>query len=415
MFRKALRKITTTLAVLLTAAAIPVLLPLLFTPSSDDIANNAPIITVPLITLLTLLIAFFSAPIIYMPTFGIIGYFVIKKWSERQERKQSATPKPPMPVAAKSALLLANAYLFTGAVAELVIAIVVALIGETTTNNAGSIGATLTMPSVASLVSLAIIIFSIAKRQSSQQGKVPLTKTLFTSALIISLAPAIAILIMFGRLPAEYYDLAQPFINISTLVGAVIFLTMAFIWYSYTNFISHAVKSYNVAKLYRLAQQNIRNIILLSIAYCAICVYLVTNIFAHFDWNQFNAYLPLIHDLIISCPGLLFILINLPILGILLYFWRYKLKQADTTNVAITPYNLVASAMSMLSFLLLFIPLITPSAIAPILIARASSKEALKEDDADTIARTTRSLSKFGAVLYIIELVITVVYFKTVV
>ena len=71
--------------------------------------------------------------------------------------------------------------------------------------------------------------------------------------------------------------------------------------------------------------------------------------------------------------------------------------------------------MSMLSFLLLFIPLITPSAIAPILIARASSKEALKEDDADTIARTTRSLSKFGAVLYIIELVITVVYFKTVV
>lgn len=415
MFRKALRKITTTLAVLLTAAAIPVLLPLLFTPSSDDIANNAPIITVPLITLLTLLIAFFSAPIIYMPTFGIIGYFVIKKWSERQERKQSATPKPPMPVAAKSALLLANAYLFTGAVAELVIAIVVALIGETTTNNAGSIGATLTMPSVASLVSLAIIIFSIAKRQSSQQGKVPLTKTLFTSALIISLAPAIAILIMFGRLPAEYYDLAQPFINISTLVGAVIFLTMAFIWYSYTNFISHAVKSYNVAKLYRLAQQNIRNIILLSIAYCAICVYLVTNIFAHFDWNQFNAYLPLIHDLIISCPGLLFILINLPILGILLYFWRYKLKQADTTNVAITPYNLVASAMSMLSFLLLFIPLITPSAIAPILIARASSKEALKEDDADTIARTTRSLSKFGAVLYIIELVITVIYFKTVV
>ncbi len=415
MFRKALRKITTTLAVLLTAAAIPVLLPLLFTPSSDDIANNAPIITVPLITLLTLLIAFFSAPIIYMPTFGIIGYFVIKKWSERQERKQSATPKPPMPVAAKSALLLANAYLFTGAVAELVIAIVVALIGETTTNNAGSIGATLTMPSVASLVSLAIIIFSIAKRQSSQQGKVPLTKTLFTSALIISLAPAIAILIMFGRLPAEYYDLAQPFINISTLVGAVIFLTMAFIWYSYTNFISHAVKSYNVAKLYRLAQQNIRNIILLSIAYCAICVYLVTNIFAHFDWNQFNAYLLLIHDLIISCPGLLFILINLPILGILLYFWRYKLKQADTTNVAITPYNLVASAMSMLSFLLLFIPLITPSAIAPILIARASSKEALKEDDADTIARTTRSLSKFGAVLYIIELVITVVYFKTVV
>lgn len=415
MFYKILRRITTTLAVLLTAAAIPVLLPLLFTPSSDDIANNAPIITVPLITLLTLLIAFFSAPIIYMPTFGIIGYFVIKKWSERQERKQSATPKPPMPVAAKSALRLANAYLFTGAVAELVIAIVVALIGETTTNNAGSIGATLTMPSVASLVSLAIIIFSIAKRQSSQQGKVPLTKTLFTSALIISLAPAIAILIMFGRLPAEYYDLAQPFINISTLVGAVIFLTMAFIWYSYTNFISHAVKSYNVAKLYRLAQQNIRNIILLSIAYCAICVYLVTNIFAHFDWNQFNAYLPLIHDLIISCPGLLFILINLPILGILLYFWRYKLKQADTTNVAITPYNLVASAMSMLSFLLLFIPLITPSAIAPILIARASSKEALKEDDADTIARTTRSLSKFGAVLYIIELVITVVYFKTVV
>lgn len=414
MFYKILRKITTTLAVLLTAAAIPVLLPLLFTPSSDNIANNAPIITVPLITLLTLLIAFFSAPIIYMPTFGIIGYFVIKKWSERQERKQSATPKPPMPVATKSALRLANAYLFTGAVAELVIAIVVALIGETTNNNADSIGATLTMPSVASLVSLVIIIFSIAKRQSSQQGKVPLTKTLFTSALIISLAPAIAILIMFGRLPAEYYDLAQPFITISTLVGAVIFLTMAFIWYSYTNFIGHAVKSYNVARLYRLAQQNIRNIILLSIAYCAICVYLVTNIFAHFDWNQFNAYLPLIHDLIISCPGLLFILINLPILGILLYFWRYKLKQADTTNVAITPYNLVASAMSMLSFLLLFIPLITPSAIAPILIARASSKEALKEDDADTIARTTRSLSKFGAVLYIIELVITVIYFKTV-
>lgn len=415
MFYKILRRITTTLAVLLTAAAIPVLLPLLFTPSSDDIANNAPIITVPLITLLTLLIAFFSAPIIYMPTFGIIGYFVIKKWSERQERKQSATPKPPMPVAAKSALRLANAYLFTGAVAELVIAIVVALIGETTTNNADSIGATLTMPSVASLVSLAIIIFSIAKRQSSQQGKVPLTKTLFTSALIISLAPAIAILIMFGRLPAEYYDLAQPFITISTLVGAVIFLTMAFIWYSYTNFIGHAVKSYNVARLYRLAQQNIRNIILLSIAYCAICVYLATNIFTHFGWNQFNAYLPLIHDLIISCPGLLFILINLPILGILLYFWRYKLKQADTTNVAITPYNLVASAMSMLSFLLLFIPLITPSAIAPILIARAASKEALKEDDADTIARTTRSLSKFGAVLYIIELVIIVVYFKTVV
>lgn len=414
MFRKALRKITTTLAVLLTAAAIPVLLPLLFTPSSDDIANNAPIITVPLITLLTLLIAFFSAPIIYMPTFGIIGYFVIKKWSERQERKQSATPKPPMPVAAKSALLLANAYLFTGAVAELVIAIVVALIGETTTNNAGSIGATLTMPSVASLVSLAIIIFSIAKRQSSQQGKVPLTKTLFTSALIISLAPAIAILIMFGRLPAEYYDLAQPFINISTLVGAVIFLTMAFIWYSYTNFISHAVKSYNVAKLHRLAQQNIRNIILLSIAYCAICVYLATNIFDHFDWGQLNAYLPLIHDLIISCPGLLFILINLPILGILLYFWRYKLKQSDAANVAITPYNLVASAMSILSFLLLFIPFITPSAIAPILIARAASKEALKEDNTDTIARTTRSLSKFGAVLYIIELVITVIYFKIV-
>lgn len=415
MFYKILRRITTTLAVLLTAAAIPVLLPLLFTPSSDDIANNAPIITVPLITLLTLLIAFFSAPIIYMPTFGIIGYFVIKKWSERQERKQSATPKPPMPVAAKSALRLANAYLFTGAVAELVIAIVVALIGETTTNNADSIGATLTMPSVASLVSLAIIIFSIAKRQSSQQGKVPLTKTLFTIALIISLAPAIAILIMFGRLPAEYYDLAQPFITISTLVGAIIFLTMAFIWYSYTNFIGHAVKSYNVAKLYRLAQQNIRNIILLSIAYCAICVYLATNIFAHFDWNQFNAYLPLIHDLIISCPGLLFILINLPILGILLYFWRYRLKQADTTNVAITPYNVVASAMSMLSFLLLFIPFITPSAIAPILIARAASKEALKEDDADTIARTTRSLSKFGAVLYIIELVIIVIYFKTVV
>lgn len=415
MFRKALRKITTTLAVLLTAAAIPVLLPLLFTPSSDDIANNAPIITVPLITLLTLLIAFFSAPIIYMPTFGIIGYFVIKKWSERQERKQSATPKPPMPVATKSALRLANAYLFTGAVAELVIAIVVALIGETTNNNADSIGATLTMPSVASLVSLVIIIFSIAKRQSSQQGKVPLTKTLFTSALIISLAPAIAILIMFGRLPAEYYDLAQPFITISTLVGAVIFLTMAFIWYSYTNFIGHAVKSYNVAKLYRLAQQNIRNIILLSIAYCAICVYLATNIFAHFDWNQFNAYLPLIHDLIISCPGLLFILINLPILGILLYFWRYKLKQADATNVAITPYNLVASTMSILSLLLLFIPFITPSAIAPILIARAASKEALKEDNTDTIARATRSLSKFGAVLYIIELVITVIYFKTVV
>lgn len=415
MFYKILRRITTTLVVLLTAAAIPVLLPLLFTPSSDDIANNAPIITVPLITLLTLLIAFFSAPIIYMPTFGIIGYFVIKKWSERQERKQSATPKPPMPVAAKSALRLANAYLFTGAVAELVIAIVVALIGETTTNNADSIGATLTMPSVASLVSLAIIIFSIAKRQSSQQGKVPLTKTLFTSALIISLAPAIAILIMFGRLPAEYYDLAQPFITISTLVGAIIFLTMAFIWYSYTNFIGHAVKSYNVAKLYRLAQQNIRNIILLSIAYCAIFVYLATNIFTHFDWNQFNAYLPLIHDLIISCPGLLFILINLPILGILLYFWRYKLKQADATNVAITPYNLVANAMSILSLLLLFIPFITPSAIAPILIARAASKEALKEDDADTIARTTLSLSKFGAVLYIIELVITVVYFKTVV
>lgn len=415
MFYKILRRITTTLVVLLTAAAIPVLLPLLFTPSSDDIANNAPIITVPLITLLTLLIAFFSAPIIYMPTFGIIGYFVIKKWSERQERKQSATPKPPMPVAAKSALRLANAYLFTGAVAELVIAIVVALIGETTTNNADSIGATLTMPSVASLVSLAIIIFSIAKRQSSQQGKVPLTKTLFTSALIISLAPAIAILIMFGRLPAEYYDLAQPFITISILVGAIIFLTMAFIWYSYTNFIGHAVKSYNVAKLYRLAQQNIRNIILLSIAYCAIFVYLATNIFTHFDWNQFNAYLPLIHDLIISCPGLLFILINLPILGILLYFWRYKLKQADATNVAITPYNLVANAMSILSLLLLFIPFITPSAIAPILIARAASKEALKEDDADTIARTTLSLSKFGAVLYIIELVITVVYFKTVV
>lgn len=415
MFYKILRRITTALAVLLTAAAIPVLLPLLFTPSSDDIANNAPIITVPLITLLTLLIAFFSAPIIYMPTFGIIGYFVIKKWSERQERKQSATPKPPMPVATKSALRLANAYLFTGAVAELVIAIVVALIGETTNNNADSIGATLTMPSVASLVSLVIIIFSIAKRQSSQQGKVPLTKTLFTSALIISLAPAIAILIMFGRLPAEYYDLAQPFITISTLVGAVIFLTMAFIWYSYTNFIGHAVKSYNVAKLYRLAQQNIRNIILLSIAYCAICVYLATNIFAHFDWNQFNAYLPLIHDLIISCPGLLFILINLPILGILLYFWRYKLKQADATNVAITPYNLVASTMSILSLLLLFIPFITPSAIAPILIARAASKEALKEDNTDTIARATRSLSKFGAVLYIIELVIIVIYFKTVV
>lgn len=415
MFRKALRKITTTLAVLLTAAAIPVLLPLLFTPSSDDIANNAPIIIVPLITLLTLLIAFFSAPIIYMPTFGIIGYFVIKKWSERQERKQSATPKPPMPVATKSALRLANAYLFTGAVAELVIAIVVALIGETTNNNADSIGATLTMPSVASLVSLVIIIFSIAKRKSSQQGKVPLTKTLFTSALIISLAPAIAILIMFGRLPAEYYGLAQPFITISTLVGAVIFLTMTFIWYSYTNFIGHAVKSYNVAKLYRLAQQNIRNIILLSIAYCTICVYLATNIFTHFDWSQFNAYLPLIHDLIISCPGLLFILINLPILGILLYFWRYKLKQSDATNVAITPYNLVASAMSILSFLLLFIPFITPSAIAPILIARAASKEALKEDNTDTIARTTLSLSKLGAVLYIIELVITVVYFKTVV
>lgn len=414
MFYKILRRITTTLAVLLTAAAIPVLLPLLFTPSSDDIANNAPIITVPLITLLTLLIAFFSAPIIYMPTFGIIGYFVIKKWSERQERKQSATPKPPMPVAAKSALRLANAYLFTGAVAELVIAIVVALIGETTTNNADSIGATLTMPSVASLVSLAIIIFSIAKRQSSQQGKVPLTKTLFTSALIISLAPAIAILIMFGRLPAEYYDLAQPFITISTLVGAIIFLTMAFIWYSYTNFIGHAVKSYNVAKLYRLAQQNIRNIILLSITYCAICVYLATNIFDHFDWGQFNAYLPLMHDLIISCPGILFILINLPILVILPCFWRYKLKQADAANVAITPYNLVASTMSALSFLLLFIPFITPSALAPILIARAASKEALKEDNTDTIARTTRSLSKFGAVLYIIELVITVIYFKTV-
>ena len=414
MFYKILRRITTTLAVLLTAAAIPVLLPLLFAPSNDDIANHAPIITIPLIMLSTLLVAFFSAPIIYMPTLSIIGYFVIKKWSDRQERKQSATPKPPMPVTTKSALQLANAYLFTGTVAELVIAIIIALV-STTTNITDFIGTTLTMPSAAALVSLAVINFSIAKYQSSQQDKAPLTKLLFISALIVSLAPAITILIMFGKMPAEYYDLVQPFITISTLAGSVVFLAMAFIWYSYTKFISNAAQSYNIARLYRLIWQNGRNIVLLSIAYCAVCVYSATNIFDHFDWGQLNAYLPLIHDLIISCPGLLFILINLPILGILLYFWRYKLKQTDATNVAITPYNMVASAMSILSFLLLFIPFITPSAIAPILIARAASKEALKEDNTDTIARTTRSLSKFGAVLYIIELVVTVVYFKTVV
>ena len=414
MFRKALRKIAATLTVLLAAVAIPLLLPLLIAPSSDDITNHIPIIAVPFITLLSLLMAFFSAPIIYMPTFGIIIYFTIKKWSQRQECRQATALNPRMSSAVKSALNLANSYLFTGAVAELVIVIIVALV-STTANITDFISTTLAMPSIAALVSLAIINFSIAKYQSNQRSKAPLTKLLFISALIVSLAPVIAILIMFGKMPAEYYDLVQPFITISTLAGSVVFLAMAFIWYSYTKFISNAAQSYNIARLYRLIWQNGRNIVLLSIAYCAVCVYSATNIFDHFDWGQLNAYLPLIHDLIISCPGLLFILINLPILGILLYFWRYKLKQTDATNVAITPYNMVASAMSILSFLLLFIPFITPSAIAPILIARAASKEALKEDNTDTIARTTRSLSKFGAVLYIIELVVTVVYFKTVV
>lgn len=413
MFRKTLRRITTTLAVLLTAAAIPLFLPLLFAPSSDDITNHAPIIAVPLITLLSLAMAFFSTPIIYMPTFGVIGYFAIKKWSERQEHKQSASLKAHMSIDTKSALKLAISYLFTGAVAELVIVIVVALIA-TTTSNADSIGVTLAMPSIAALVSIIIINFSIAKYQNKRQNRVPLTKILLVSAIITSLVPTTIILTIFGGLSAEYYSLAQPFITMSTLVGAVIFLTMTFIWYSYTNFIDHITKSYSIAELYRRARQNGRNIVLLSIAYCGICVYLATNIFDHFDWSQLNAYLPLIHDLIISCPGLLFILINLPILGVLLYFWRYKLKQADAANVAITPYNMIASAMSILSFLLLFIPFITPSTIAPILIARAASKEALKEDNTDTIARTTLSLSKLGAVLYIIELVITVVYFKTV-
>lgn len=413
MFRKTLRKIATTLAVVLTAAAIPLFLPLLFVPSSDDIANHAPIIAVPLITLLSLTMAFFSTPIVYMPTFGIIGYFVIKKWSERQERKQSASPKTHMPSATKSALKLAISYLFTGVVTELIIIIIVTLIADTA-NNAGFIGSTLVTPSVAALVSIVIINFSIAKYQSKQQGKMPLTKLLFASAIIVSIAPVIAILIMFGSISAEYYNLAQPFITISTLAGAIIFLTMAFIWYSYTNFIGHITKSYSVAELYRRARQNSRNIILLSISYCAVCVYLATNIFDHFDWSQLNAYLPFIHNLIISCPGLLIILINLPILCALLYFWRYKLKQADTTSTAITPYSILASTMSALSFVLLFIPLVSTSAIAPILIARAASKEALKEDSLDAVAHTTRSLSKLSLLLYIIELAIAVLYFKVV-
>lgn len=413
MFRKTLRRIITTLAVLLTAAAIPLFLPLLFAPSSDDITNHAPIIAVPLITLLSLAMAFFSTPIIYMPTFGVIGYFAIKKWSERQEHKQSASLKAHMSSAAKSALKLAISYLFTGAVAELVIVIVVALIA-TTTSNADSISVTLAMPSIAALVSIIIINFSIAKYQNKRQNRVPLTKILLVSAIITSLVPTTIILTIFGGLSAEYYSLAQPFITMSTLVGAVIFLTMTFIWYSYTNFIGHITKSYSIAELYRRARQNSRNIILLSIAYCAVCVYSATNIFDHFDWSQLNAYLPLMHNLIVSCPGLLVVLINLPILCALLYFWRRKLRQASTTNAAITPYNILASTMSALSLILLFIPLVSASAIVPILITRAASKEALKEDSTDAIAGATRLLNKLSMLLYAVEIIITMVYFKTV-
>lgn len=413
MFRKTLRKITTTLAVVLTAAAIPLFLPLLFVPSSDGITNHAPIIAVPLITLLSLTMAFFSTPIICMPTFGAIGYFAIKKWSERQEHKQSTSLKAHMPIDTKSALKLAISYLFTGAVAELVVTIVVALIA--TTSNANSIGITLAMPSIAALVSIIIINFSIAKYQNRRQNRVPLTKILLVSAIITSLIPTTIILTIFGGLSAKYYNLAQPFITMSTLVGAVIFLTMTFIWYSYTNFIGHITKSYSLAELYRRTRQNSRNIILLSIAYCAVCVYSATNIFDHFDWSQLNAYLPLIHNLIVSCPGLLVVLINLPILCALLYFWRRKLRQASTTNAAITPYNLLASTMSALSLILLFIPLVSASAIVPILISRAASREALNKGSTDIITNTTHSLSKLSLLLYAVELAITVLYFRTVV
>lgn len=411
MFRKALRKIAATLTVLLAAVAIPLLLPLLIAPSSDDITNHIPIIAVPFITLLSLLMAFFSAPIIYMPTFGVIIYFIIKKWSKRQECRQATALNPRMSSAVKSALNLANSYLFTGAVAELVIVIIVALV-STTANITDFISTTLAMPSIAALVSLAIINFSIAKYQSNQRSKAPLTKLLFISALIVSLAPTIAILIMFGRMPAEYYDLVQPFITISTLVSSVVFLTMAFIWYSYTKFISNAAQSYNIAGLYQLIWQNGRNIVLLSIAYCAACAYVVTNIFDHFDWSQLNAYLPLIHNLIAGCPWLLVVLINLPILCVLLYFWRHKLRQASITSTAITPYNLLASTMSALSFILLFIPLVSTSAIVPILITRAASREALNEGNTDIITNTTRSLGKLSLLLYAIELAITVLYFR---
>lgn len=414
MFRKALRKIAATLTVLLAAVAIPLLLPLLIAPSSDDITNHIPIIAVPFITLLSLLMAFFSAPIIYMPTFGIIIYFTIKKWSKRQERKQATVLNPRMSSAVKPTLNLANSYLFTGAVAELVLVIIIALV-STTANITDFISTTLAMPSIAALVSLAIINFSIAKYQSNQQSKAPLTKLLFISALIVSLAPTIAILIVFGKMPAEYYGLIQPFITISTLAGSVVFLTMAFIWYSYTKFISNAAQSYNIAGLYRIIWQNDRNIVLLSIAYCAVCVYVATNIFDRFDWSQLDAYLPLIHNLIISCPGLLVVLINLPILCVLLYFWQRKLKQASTASTATTPYNLLASTMNTLSFVLLFIPLISASAIVPILIAHVTSKEALKEDSADAIAHAVHSLGRLSVLLYVVELAITVLYFKTVV
>lgn len=414
MFRKTLRKIAATLTVLLAAVAIPLLLPLLIAPSSDDITNHIPIIAVPFITLLSLLMAFFSAPIIYMPTFGIIIYFTIKKWSKRQERKQATALNPRMSSAVKPTLNLANSYLFTGAVAELVLVIIIALV-STTANITDFISTTLAMPSIAALVSLAIINFSIAKYQSNQQSKAPLTKLLFISALIVSLAPTIAILIVFGKMPAEYYGLIQPFITISTLAGSVVFLTMAFIWYSYTKFISNTAQSYNIAGLYRIIWQNDRNIVLLSIAYCAVCVYVATNIFDRFDWSQLDAYLPLIHNLIISCPGLLVVLINLPILCVLLYFWQRKLKQASTASTATTSYNLLASTMNTLSFVLLFIPLISASAIVPILIAHVTSKEALKEDSADAIAHAVHSLGRLSVLLYVVELAITVLYFKTVV
>ena len=391
-------------------AAITLLVPFLLTPSNEDFSEQVPLWFAPISHLIVFTVVIFCTPMTCLPVLGGIALLVIFKWTERHNKSHTERPKPQLAPDAKDALLTASSYLFTGSVAIIVIELSMSLIGASY-HNEDFLGAVLALPTIAALFSTAISALGLAKYTAPQSTyRLPLAKSYYLGAIIICLLPVALVLAMFGNLASEHFNLMQPFVTLSTIVGATTFIVMAFIRYIYATFTRATTKQYTAATIYRLAQKASYGVIALVVGYLAVCGILFSN-FSGFNWLQISSYLTA-HDAIIGLPGLAIALINSLLAIGLIFLLRHRQSHADCTTTTSTPHNRLAGATNLLSLVFLLIPFMAPSAIAPILITRALNKAALKENPDDSIARAIHSLNKLYLLLYILELVITTVYFK---